>query len=477
MASAIDSAPADPVRRSLGLRWKLLLGFGLVSLVGVLTVALLANQAAAREVRGFMFRGGMSDPELLAGELAAYYRGRGGWDGVESLLTSPGGGPTMMNHAGMARMMSTRLQLASPDGAFLAGSQPTGAGRIDQAELAGATPIVVDGEIVGFLLVDTPATSSLSTDVLARVNRGILTAALAAATAALVVAWALAAGLIRPVRRLTEAARAVAHGDLSQRVPVGERDEIGELASAFNQMADSLERAERLRRDMTADVAHELRNPLAILQAQVEALADGVYPLTAENLNPILGQTQVLSRLVDDLRTLAMADSGQLQLVTAPTDIRALADRLLEAVRPQADAQHIRLRMEGDSAWAVIDRVRIEQALGNLIANALRHTPSGGEILIRIGRSREQGMSSIVVEDTGEGIPEEALPYVFERFFRADKARARSEGGTGLGLAITRQLIEAHGGMVTAGNRPEGGALFTLRLPAADSPPEHPEEG
>jgi signal transduction histidine kinase len=225
---------------------------------------------------------------------------------------------------------------------------------------------------------------------------------------------------------------------------------------------------------MTADVAHELRNPLAILQAQVEALIDGVYPLTTENLAPVLGQAQVLSRLVEDLRTLALADSGQLSLEPAKVDLQALAAGLIEAIRPQADAQHLRLELAGASAWAMVDRLRIEQALGNLIANALRHTPPGGEVQVRIDPPQAEGLVTLTVVDSGEGIPGEALPFVFERFYRADKARARAEGGTGLGLAITRQLVEAHGGTVTAGNRPEGGAVFTLRLPSAQAPPAVP---
>lgn len=474
MASATDSARVDRLGKGLSLRWKMLLAFGLVGLVGVVTVALLANQAAAREVRGFMYRGGMTDSGLLASELAAYYRGRGSWEGVEAMFGDQPGGPDMLNHPGMAGMMAPRLRLASTDGTLLAGGRSSGGGSVDQAELTAGTPVVVDGQTVGVLLIETPGVSSLSSEVLGRVNRGILAAALAAGAAALFIGWALAAGMIRPVRHLTQAARAVARGDLSQRVPVGGRDELSVLGSAFNHMADSLERAERLRRDMTADVAHELRNPLAILQAQVEALIDGVYPLTTENLAPVLGQAQVLSRLVEDLRTLALADSGQLSLEPAKVDLHGLAAGLIEAIRPQADAQHLRLELAGASAWAMVDRLRIEQALGNLIANALRHTPPGGEVQVRIDPPQAEGLVTLTVVDSGEGIPGEALPFVFERFYRADKARARAEGGTGLGLAITRQLVEAHGGTVTAGNRPEGGAVFTLRLPSAQAPPAVP---
>jgi two-component system sensor histidine kinase BaeS len=194
--------------------------------------------------------------------------------------------------------------------------------------------------------------------------------------------------------------------------------------------------------------------------------------MTAENLSPILAQTRLLNRLVEDLRTLALADSGQLHLDLGPVDVHALAAGLLEAVRPQAAARKVRLELVGRAAGAQVDRLRIEQALGNLIANALRHTPPGGTIAIEIDAPDSDDMLTLRVADTGEGIPPESLPNVFERFYRAGKSRARAEGGTGLGLAITRQLIEAHGGEVSAANRPEGGAVITLRLPAARLPGE-----
>jgi signal transduction histidine kinase len=269
-------------------------------------------------------------------------------------------------------------------------------------------------------------------------------------------------------------------------------DELAELGRSFNSMADSLQQAEDSRRALTADIAHELRTPLAVQRANLEALQDGVYPLTPENLTPVLEQNLLLTRLVDDLRTLALADAGQLTLERTPTDVTALVQRVVERFQSQASARRIdlgfdpgqeRKRTMGDINIAAtpplsldIDPQRIEQILSNLLSNSLRYTPDGGRITVHIApvqASRDlltvtgaPGGVQISVHDSGPGIPPEALPHVFERFYRVDRSRSRSEGGSGLGLAIARQLAEAHGGSLIAGNHPQGGAVFSLSLPA-----------
>jgi signal transduction histidine kinase len=197
---------------------------------------------------------------------------------------------------------------------------------------------------------------------------------------------------------------------------------------------------------------------------------DGVYAATPENLQAVLEQTRLLKRLVDDLSTLALADAGRLHIERKPTDVGELVRQVAEGYRLQADQAGIRLGMsvslEG-VAEARLDAARVEQILGNLVSNAIRHTPSGGDILVRV--EQRSGTDRLVLEvlDSGEGIPPDSLPYVFERFYRADRGRGRHQGGTGLGLAIARKLAEAHGGTLEAANRPEGGARFTLSLPLA----------
>jgi signal transduction histidine kinase len=203
-----------------------------------------------------------------------------------------------------------------------------------------------------------------------------------------------------------------------------------------------------------------------VQRASLEALQDGVFPLNPENLSPILEQNVLLSRLVDDLRTLALADAGQLKLESVPTDFAALVEHLVERHLPQAAAQQVELSYQHSSDPLPpmdLDPLRIEQILGNLLSNALRYTPPQGRVEVSLSRSHSN--VQLTVHDSGPGIPDEALPYIFERFYRADRSRSRLEGGTGLGLAIARQLARAQGGDLTAANHPQGGAVFTLTLP------------
>jgi len=243
-------------------------------------------------------------------------------------------------------------------------------------------------------------------------------------------------------------------------------DELATLGHTFNQMADSLQQAEESRRAMTADIAHELRTPLAVQRANLEAIQDGVYPLTVANLVPVIEQNHLLTHLVEDLRTLALADAGQIELERVSTDLVALLSRVVERFQPQAVTQQIGLSITPPPATlplVVIDPIRLEQILTNLLSNALRYTPTGGQVDLALDSTFTTVL--VRVHDSGPGIPPEALPYIFGRFYRVDKSRTRQEGGSGLGLAIARQLARAHGGDLTVANHPSGGAVFTLILP------------
>lgn len=455
---------------------KLLLSFIGVILTGVVAVSYLVNQLAAREVHAIMVQGGMTTEADLAQELAGYYRGHGAWDGVEVLLD---------DHRGMGSMMGQQVLLADAQGRVIVDTTRALTGQtLTDEELALGTVIDVAGKPVGTLLVrgglgmmGGSGMGNREQDLLTRVTRATWLAALMAGGVALGVGGLLAYSLVRPIQRLTAATHAVAQGDLAQRVPVKSKDEIGDLATSFNTMADHLQSAERLRREMTADIAHELRNPLTVLQSNLEAVMDGVLPRTDETLQPLLDQTQLLIRLVEDLRTLALAEAGQLDLKREPTDAVALVQSVIARFRPPAEAKHITLQVEAPSDLPVVtlDPQRIEQVLSNLLSNALRHTPEEGAVRVQLAVTRERQTPSasaeqrlqLTVTDTGPGIPPDSLPHIFERFYRVERSRSRADGGTGLGLAIARQLVEAHGGRIWAMS--EGavgkGATVSISLP------------
>jgi two-component system sensor histidine kinase BaeS len=276
-------------------------------------------------------------------------------------------------------------------------------------------------------------------------------------------------GIAMPLADVMAAADAVAGGDLSVRVPVRGREEFARLTESFNRMVEELERADRQRRNLTADVAHELRTPLQIIQGNLEGILDDVYQPTSEHIGATLDETRLLARLVDDLRTLSLAEAGQLPLVWEPVDVIELLADVSTSFSGQAEAAGLDLLVEadGDPAKMTItaDLGRLDQVLGNLMANALRHTPSGGAITLRA--EPMDGGVRIIVSDTGEGIPSEDLPAIFDRFWRGDRSRSHATGvGSGLGLAIARELVQAHGGRIGVESEPGQGTAFTIELPA-----------
>ncbi|MDR5682791.1 MAG: ATP-binding protein [Armatimonadota bacterium] len=295
-------------------------------------------------------------------------------------------------------------------------------------------------------------------------NQSLWLGGATAAGLAVAVALVVAGRLSRPLAELQRAARGIASGNLDQVVrPAG--GEIGDVAEAFNAMAARLRANERMRQELLAAVAHELRTPLSIIQANLESFLDGVSEPTPERIAALHTQSALLSRLITDLRDLSLAEAGQLALRRAPTDVAALCRESVEVLQPWIEERGVAVEVSSQGDTVVdVDADRIRQVIQNLLHNAVRFTPSGGTVAVR-ATSRSDGDVEVVVDDGGPGIPHDELPRIFEPFHRADPSRSRASGGSGLGLAVVRHLVHAHGGTVRAHNRPEVGARFVLTLP------------
>jgi signal transduction histidine kinase len=403
--------------------------------------------------------------------LTAYYALHGSWDDVGAMIATYPCGPEWGPWGEEWRMDYT---LAAPDGVIVASSDSEEVGQMTR-RFRGlmAAPITVDGQVVGLLRVSPfhHLGKDFGVAVADALDR-FLFVGLAICGIALVASLGLSRVISRPLTDLTTATRAVAAGDLGVRVPTHYPGEMGALAVAFNQMTDGLSRADELRRNLTADVAHELRTPLSVIRGKLEGVLDGVYPATAEHLEPILDETRLLSHLVEDLHLMALAEAGQLALEKRPLDVGDLLRDAQVNFSPQAADRGVTLALDlpAESPQVLADWRRVSQVLSNLLTNALRHTPEGGRVTLSakplpLFAGEGRAGVEVSVTDTGSGIAPEDLPYIFERFWRGEKSRSRAGGGSGLGLAIARQIVELHGGTIGVESAPGQGARFRFTLP------------
>jgi signal transduction histidine kinase len=315
--------------------------------------------------------------------------------------------------------------------------------------------LVIESDAVSAAVRQEFITSATNAVLIVLVTTGVITLALLAV---------LVIPRLRTIGELILAARQLADGHLDKRVNVQANDEISELARSFNAMADNLERVEGLRRTMVSDIAHELRTPLSNIQGYMEGLRDGVIPARPELFESLYQESMLLTRLVGDLQVLALADAGQLSLHRTSSSLAALVKNVALSLRDANPGQaSITIKPMENLPRVYIDPDRIKQVLGNLLTNALAHTPPHGRITVEAAVSTTH--VALKVSDTGEGIDPDHLPYVFERFYRADASRTRVTGGTGIGLAIVKQLIHAHGGTVEVESRLGAGSVFTFTLP------------
>jgi signal transduction histidine kinase len=446
-------------RRWRSLRVRLLLATILVVLIAVGVSALVVGRGTAGEFQRYVRRGGEDRYFRFAAALTRVYGATQEWDDIQPEVER------------LSQLTGQRVVVADARRVIVSDSEKKLIGkRVVPNWPPPSAVMVIESRPVGFLFVD-PVAGPPPADVafLTGVRRSLLFGALIAGVAAVLITLFLAGRIVRPVEQLTEAAQRMEKGDLSVRVVVDSDDEIGRLAHAFNAMAGGLEQQEQLRRNMVGDVAHELRTPLTNLRGYLEAARDGLLAPDGGFVDNLYEETMLLQRLVADLQDLAQAEAGQLALARRPAALDGIVEHAVAALRPQADAKGITLRADlpPELPRVDVDPERIGQVLRNLLSNAVAHTPAGGQI--SVSAAAGEGEVFVSVRDTGTGIPAEHLPYVFDRFYRADKSRARETGGAGLGLAIVKQLVLAHGGAVSATSEPGRGSTFNFTLPVRPS--------
>jgi two-component system sensor histidine kinase BaeS len=455
------------MRRSHAL--KLAAAFAGVGIGAAALTAILVNLAFGVRFSSYLDQQRTAHREEIVAALRDSYTRMGDWD-VSDLqsLTS------------LALMDGGTLQLLDANGTPVwDASRGPGAAlsqmhrdMMDAGPLGAPTsvPIFVDGSQVGTGLVRLPESGLLPQDRAFRssVNQLLLVGGIVAGLFAMGLGIVLSRRAVRPARQLTQAAEAAADGDRSLRLESSSSDEFGDMARAFNRMAETIEREDQLRRAFSADVAHELRTPLMILRSQIEGMQDGVVETDGEALGSLHDETLRMGRLVADLETLASAEAAGFSLSPSRTDLAALARDAAREFAGPAESRGIELRSSLEEVVAPVDATRIRQVVANLLSNALKFTPTGGVVTLSV--AIEGGVGVIRVADSGPGIPDEELPLVFDRFFRGRDVRA---GGSGVGLTVAQELIRAHGGELSAASPPGGGAVFEVRLPVATHQPHN----
>jgi signal transduction histidine kinase len=446
------------------LRFRLLGATLVVVLVTVSVMAVFASQRTAGEFRSYVAHDDRLRQRRFAFALTRAYAQTQTWQNIQPIIEQWG------------QVSGDQVVVADLQGNIVGDSSKDLLGKtVGPRWPPPSGPIIFDGAQVGSFYINPLSQPSLvNVDFLAAVNRSVLLGALIAGTVAVVIALIVSHRIVQPVESLTTAARHMEKGDLATRVNVTSNDEIGQLAHAFNAMADGLARQEQLRRNMVSDVAHELRAPLTNIRGYLEAAKDGLVQPDGALVDNLYEEAILLSRLVKDLQDLALAEAGQLRLERCPVEVSDVVLATVEVLGPHAEARDISLvvQLPDDLPRVEADPHRMRQVLRNLLNNALDFTPQGGQVTVT---ARPDGAwVDFQVRDTGPGIAPEHLPYVFERFYRVDppRTRARAEGsvragGAGLGLAIVKQLVEAHGGRVWVESTVGTGATFGFTLPLA----------
>jgi signal transduction histidine kinase len=441
----------------MSLAFKQILAFLIVALTATLLMALFVRRTSDDELSRLIID---NQGAMLRSELVEFYLANRGWEGV-NLAVRGGGRPGAI----LPGRREPRFGLVDLERVVhLPWAQYEAGHRVDADVLNTGMPLVANGATIGYffvahdVVISTPETLAF----VAHTNQALLQSALGSILLAVALGLLLTRGLLSPIRDLTRATQALMSGQRGAQIQVHSGDELGQLSSTFNKMSSEIARAEDARRQMTADIAHDLRTPLTVLSATIEGLEDGTLDAAPEHYSVMQVEVNHLIHLVEDLMTLSKADANAITLKRQPVALLELFSRIASAYAVQAAQKGITLTQEADKSLILsVDLERMCQVLGNLVSNALRHTPTGG--IVRMCALRTGDATLITIEDTGEGIPLHAQTKIFERFYRADSAR--SGEASGLGLAIARALVEAHGGRIAVASTPGRGTTFTMTFP------------
>ena len=440
--------------------FKLVLAFITVSMASTLLVVFFTRWRSNEEFRSFLID--QNRPSIVVA-YSNYYQQHGSWNGISNAKLIPQQQqPQPQFDQGPFTVVDN-----TTDQVVLAGEGYQTGMVISPSNISSGIPIQANNKVVGILLINRPVyrIGSPGSTFLDRFNLQILLSGLTAIAVALLLSIILSRTITRPIRELTSATRFVAEGNLGQQVPVRSRDELGQLATSFNTMSADLARSLNLRRQMTADIAHELRTPVSIILGHAEAIHDGVLPASAETFEIIREESERLEHLVDDLRTLSMADAGELKLVTRPCSPQKLLHDVQKIYNHQAKQKKITLSTNAaaDLPEIEVDPQRMKEVFSNIVDNALRYTSENGHIVL--SAEVVEDAIEMKIKDSGPGVAGDELDKIFERFYRTETSRTRDQGGSGLGFAIAKSIVERHNGRIWAESQPGQGLTVIIMIP------------